>query len=359
MTQRTFYPDQNNDNEQAAQNTADLVRKQIASIHSTQATTARPDPQTDRAAYEQWYYTLTPEQQQAEWDLYYSNNEAPQTQHAQGSHAVTTNFAHDHVTPQNPHIQMQEVATHQPSTQQRNQTKAKIHNPFRSLITAGALALFFSFLLYNEIVIGQVRSYISPNSTVSSPIILDPSEDITVGPETRIIIPKINVDVPIVDDLKTLDESAIQEALNDGVVDYKYPGTVEPGQVGNNVIVGHSSNNFLNSGKYKFAFVLLERLEIDDTFIIHYKKVRYVYKVTDRRVIDPSDFSAVTQTSDKPIATLITCTPPGTSWRRFIIQAEQISPNADTAETVAVPSDTPDINTPVPGNAPSLWSRIF
>jgi sortase A len=135
-----------------------------------------------------------------------------------------------------------------------------------------------------------------------------------------------------------------------------YANTALPGQIGNNVIVGHSSNNFFNGGKYKFAFVLLDRLQIGDTFMLNYEGTRYVYRVFNRKVVEPTDFSLI-QPTDKPVATLITCDPPGTSWQRLIIQGEQISPDPNTATEVQEQAVDPKA-TVVPGNAPSLWDSI-
>lgn len=225
---------------------------------------------------------------------------------------------------------------------------------YRPLFTAIIVGTLFLLVNYNQVAIAQIRQYISPGSSISTPEIFDPDPEVKVGPDPRIIIPRINVDVPVVYDVQTYDERTIQKELERGVV--HYGTTALPGQIGNNVIVGHSSNNFLNSGKYKFAFVLLDRLEIGDTFVLNYQGQRYIYKVTSKRIVKPDDFSVIQPTA-KPTTTLITCTPPGTSWQRLVVQAEQISPNPAQAKKVVeeLPSD---IQSPLPSNAPSLWSRL-
>ena len=235
-----------------------------------------------------------------------------------------------------------------------NSKKSRL-KPFIFALTAGLIYLAVS---YNEVAVAQVKQYLSPGSNLSTPVIVDPTSEVKVTNEPRIIIPKINVDVPVVYDVKTYDEQSIQNGLERGVV--HYGNTAVPGQTGNNVIVGHSSNNFFNSGKYKFAFVLLGRLEVGDTFILHYKGQRYIYKVSVKRIIEPNDFSLI-QPTDVPTATLITCTPPGTSWQRLVIQGEQISPEPGEAKKVDshVVEDLDAVDTVVPSNAPSFWSNIF
>ena len=232
--------------------------------------------------------------------------------------------------------------------------KVEKESRWKPFFVAIAITVLFLGVSYNEVAIAQIRQYISPGSSVSTPVILDPSQNIEVGQEPRIIIPKINVDVPVVYDITSYDEDEIQAGLERGVV--HYGRTALPGEKGNNVIVGHSSNNFFNSGKYKFAFVLLDRLEIGDTFILHYEGTRYIYRVNKKEVIEPTDFSLV-QPTNTPTTTLITCTPPGTSWRRLVIQGEQISPSPNQA--VQSTAEVPEvIDTPVPGNAPSFWSQV-
>jgi sortase A len=127
--------------------------------------------------------------------------------------------------------------------------------------------------------------------------------------------------------------------------------------VGNAVIFGHSSNNILNKGAYKFAFVLLNRLQEGDTFMLTKDGKRYVYRVYKKYVVKPTEVG-VLGTQDKPsTATLITCDPPGTSINRLIVVGEQISPDpaSNGASTALHTSQEPSI---VPGNSITLWQRI-
>lgn len=212
------------------------------------------------------------------------------------------------------------------------------------------LVIMFSF--FNE---RFIAPFITPSKNVSStPIIIDPNST-AAGNETLVIIPKINVEVPVVYDAPSIKEADIQKSLEDGVV--HYITTPNPGEVGNSVIVGHSSNNIFNHGKYKFAFVLLNQVEVGDTFSLTKNGKRYVYRVYKKDIVKPTDVTVLGAQDKEATATLITCDPPGTSLNRLIIVGEQISPNPnDNKASTAVASTTqPSI---VPGNAPSLWSRI-
>jgi sortase A len=214
------------------------------------------------------------------------------------------------------------------------------------------LLLLFGF--FNE---RFIAPFITPSRSVSStPLILDPNNT-TVGLEPKIIIPKINVEVPVVYDVETIEEAAVQKGLERGVV--HYATTPNPGEQGNAVIFGHSSNNILNKGKYKFAFVLLNRLESGDTFYIEKDGIRYVYKVFEKKIVSPTEISVLDNRNDKTsTVSLITCDPPGTAINRLVVVAEQITPdpNKNLASTAVQTDHTPE---QLAGNPESLWSRMW
>lgn len=171
-----------------------------------------------------------------------------------------------------------------------------------------------------------------------------------------IIIPKLNVNAPIVFE-PSIAEVAIQNALRNGVV--HYAGTALPGEPSNAVIVGHSSNDWWEPGNYKFVFALLEKLEPGDQVQVNYQKKRYVYQVSGKKIVAPTEISVLQPTTD-PVLTLITCTPPGTSWKRLIITANQIEPSPIRPEQqpqIAAAQNANDAA--LPGNAPSFFDQLL
>ncbi len=237
--------------------------------------------------------------------------------------------------------------------------KLKASHHLRSLVfgmsMGGIVVLILLFGFFNERFIAPI---ITPSRNVSAtPIIIDPTKQTAAGTEPKIIIPKINVEVPVVYDMTTNDERAIQDSLEHGVV--RYASTSLPGETGNTVIVGHSSNNILNQGKYKFAFVLLSRLEPGDLFILQRNGKQYVYKVFNKEIVKPTEVSVLTESPKPSMATLITCDPPGTTINRLVVQGEQITPDPVT-NVARKPSETnAAAATVVPGNAPSLFQRLM
>lgn len=230
---------------------------------------------------------------------------------------------------------------------------------FMPIVAALTVALVFSILQYNQLIVGQVKAYVSPGSINPQNVILDPSASTKVGPEPRVVIPKINVDAPVVYDVPSLEESVVQSKLRDGVVHYPIPGANSvPGQKGNTVLLGHSSNDVFDNGDYKFVFVQLEKLNVGDSFYLHYGGTRYTYSVKEKKVIMPNQVGELVINSDVPLATLVTCTPPGTALKRLVVIAEQISPDPSKAtDNTSVPQSTEPFD--IAGNAPTLLERLF
>lgn len=237
-------------------------------------------------------------------------------------------------------------------------TKVRSSRHFIPIISAIIVIMIFAFMQYNQLIIANVTAYISPGSIDPQNIVVDPSKDITTTPDPRLIIPKINVDVPVFYDVGN-DYKSQMDAMQKGVAHFAIPGaSSHPGQIGNTVISGHSSNDLLDQGDYKFIFAQLEKLNIGDTIYANYQSKRYTYTITTKEVVRPSEVNKLVYPTDKPILTLITCTPLGTSTNRLLITAEQVSP--DIASSVAAPIVTSSTQATLPGqSAPTIFERIF
>lgn len=125
-------------------------------------------------------------------------------------------------------------------------------------------------------------------------------------------IPKININDALV---STTDTDLGKHLVN-------YQGTGIPGDFGNAVIFGHSSlPQLYNPRDYKTIFANAYRLELGDSIYATVNGVTYLHKIYNITVVDPSDTSALSQSYDNSYLTLVTCTPPGTIWKRLIIKA--------------------------------------
>lgn len=160
-----------------------------------------------------------------------------------------------------------------------------------------------------------------------------------------IVIPKLGVEAPIVVDVLSRDEKSVQAGLKNGVL--HYGNTANPGEKGNVVLFGHSSGQIWTAGNYKFIFTLLNTVHENDRIYIDYNNIRYIYLVTETKVVPPTDFSVV-QPTDFPQLTLITCTPAGTNKDRLVVHAKQLIPSPDSARPANPASQLPITSNSLP-----------
>lgn len=238
--------------------------------------------------------------------------------------------------------------------------KVRKSRHFIPIISAVAVMLIFVFLQYNTLIFANVYAYVSPGNIDPANIIVDPSSTVAVSNDPRLIIPKINVDVPV-NWNTTPDYNSQMAGMANGVAYFGIPGAdSKPGQIGNTVLSGHSSNQWTDPGKYKFIFVRLDDLQKGDTIYINYQGTRYTYTVTKKEVVAPTDVQALIYPTTKPMLTLITCTPIGTAQSRLLVTAQQVSPSPDGAQ--AAPQDngsSSDSSIKMPGNSPTVFEQIF
>jgi sortase A len=104
-----------------------------------------------------------------------------------------------------------------------------------------------------------------------------------------------------------------------------YPGTALPGQVGNFVVSGHRTT-------YSAPFNKLGELDRGDEILIDTRDDQYVYKVTDRRIVKPTEVDVTAPVPFHPgrrptdrMITLTTCHPKYSAAKRMIIFGELAS----------------------------------
>ena len=224
------------------------------------------------------------------------------------------------------------------------------------------VVLFILFLQYNRLIFAPIMAYISPvaNTDLTKIESVDPTITTVVSPEPRLIIPKLNIDVPVSFGIPL---SEVNNAMVTGVAHFRVAGaSAFPGELGNTVISGHSAGDIYGTAPYKFIFAGLERLEQNDLIYINYNSVRYTYKLVKKSVVTPNDVAAVTEKFDKPMVILITCTPLGTSTHRLLVFGEQISPAVDgntISNETPVDDDSKPVNEILPSNEPTFFEGIW
>lgn len=240
-----------------------------------------------------------------------------------------------------------------------NAKKSHRHRHLIPILAGVAVMLLILFLQYNRLIFAPIMAYVSPgNAPATSIEAVDPTITQTVSADPRLIIPKLNVDVPIHFGI-SLDE--VMPAMNNGVAHYRIAGaSAYPGEIGNTVITGHSAGDVYSSNQYKYIFSGLERLEDGDLIYINYNSVRYTYRVIKKEVVEPTNVAALVVETDKPLLTLVTCTPLGTSRYRLLVTAEQIAPDYEGAEKAEnLPTVDQNIEESLPSNEPSFFEGIW
>lgn len=124
-------------------------------------------------------------------------------------------------------------------------------------------------------------------------------------------IPKLKIKDAIV---TTIDNDLDKHLVN-------YGGTAVPPEKGNSVIYGHSTlPQLFNPKDYKTIFATAFFLKPNDEIFANVQGVIYSYKIFSITIVDPTDTSIFAQNYDDSLLTLVTCTPPGTTWKRLIIK---------------------------------------
>ena len=237
--------------------------------------------------------------------------------------------------------------------------KVKKSRHFTPALAGFIVLIAVAFLQWNGLVFGYLAAYASPGSAQPQNIIPDAVVNIDVSPEPRMIIPKINLDAPVVYGVGP-DYNSQMTAMEKGIAHFAIAGAnAVPGQVGNAVFAAHSSNDVFARGDYKQIFAANERLAKGDIIYMNFESKRYVYSVTKTEVVMPNEVSRVQLQTDKPMLTLVSCVPLGTAQKRLLVFAEQVSPDPAKAEA-ATEDITQASSATIPGRpSPTLIERLF
>lgn len=113
------------------------------------------------------------------------------------------------------------------------------------------------------------------------------------------------------------------EDLNKSLV--HYPGTALPGQPGSPVIFGHSTLPQLFDPKnYMTIFSTLPAIKTGEVVLINIDNITYTYKIVNIYQVKPDAVEVLRQFYNKKSLKLVTCVPPGTKYRRLIVEADLV-----------------------------------
>ena len=146
-------------------------------------------------------------------------------------------------------------------------------------------------------------------------VIVTPAREAYESGSMRLIIPKLEIDIPILDG--TSESTLLQ---GEGLYDYAQL----PQETGGNVsIAGH--RNWVRNGQITddVPFYYLHLLGAGDTLYLVYEDMIYQY-VWDKTSIIESDDWSVIYPQGFSCLTLTTCTPIGVADHRYVVRARQV-----------------------------------
>ncbi len=153
-------------------------------------------------------------------------------------------------------------------------------------------------------------------ASAPSPLRVEPKSQ-----DFGLVIEKIGVNAPVVEDVSVTDPQVYTEALRHGVAHAR--GTATPGEVGNIYLFAHSSLNFWQLGEYATVFNLLRKLEGGDRVVLFYEGERFDFIVESKNIVSRFDLAPLLAETKRQLLTLQTCHPPGTTLNRLVVTASR------------------------------------
>lgn len=138
-------------------------------------------------------------------------------------------------------------------------------------------------------------------------------------PSTSASVPLYSLSIP---SLKIIDAQVSTTDYDLAKHLVQYMGTSIPGENGTAVIFGHSTlPQWFDPKNYKAIFATLHTIKKGDEIIAKVNNIAYTYKVFAIDITSPDDTNIFSQSFDHSYITIVTCTPPGTVWKRLIVRA--------------------------------------
>lgn len=150
----------------------------------------------------------------------------------------------------------------------------------------------------------------------------------TLSPSDRIIIPDIDLNVPLLQSsftkhISEITKEDMDKDLYKGVV--QYPTTPNAGQDGNMLVFGHTSYEAWKHNPYATVFSKLPKLQEGQTMQVIQNGKLYDYKVITKKIVKPSQVNAEYLNYTKGnYLTLLGCYPIGSDTNRIMVIGELV-----------------------------------
>lgn len=148
-------------------------------------------------------------------------------------------------------------------------------------------------------------------------------------PTNRLIIPDLNINVPLVDAEANgrvdFSDESFDDELTQGVV--KYPTTPKPGSEGNTLIFGHTSTEWWKKNPYGVVFRNIPKLKPGQRFQVIWNGQLTTYEMVERKVVLPKnveEYYNLFADKGESYLTLMGCYPIGTADKRMMVVAKKV-----------------------------------
>lgn len=132
--------------------------------------------------------------------------------------------------------------------------------------------------------------------------------------EFQLSVPKLKIEGETV----YVDSNDLSKGLS------QLPGSALPGEKGNVFISGHSALNRFFPGQ-NAIFAKLMDLKKGDEIVVGAANSKFVYRVTEIKVVDPSDLSVIPAPDEQGrYISLMTCVPPGLNFKRLVVLGKMV-----------------------------------
>lgn len=102
-----------------------------------------------------------------------------------------------------------------------------------------------------------------------------------------------------------------------------FPDTAIPPNIGNAVVFGHSTlPQWFDPHNPHAIFATALNTKIGDSVVVTVGSKNYTYTVISMNIVAADDTSYLAQDTDGRYLSIVTCTPPGTTWKRLVIKAK-------------------------------------
>ena len=141
-----------------------------------------------------------------------------------------------------------------------------------------------------------------------------------IGNGYYLLIPKINAEAPIIQNVDPLNKTDYSQALEKGIAEAR--GSVPLGRPGTIYLFSHSSEPPWVMTRENTPFLRLVELQVGDSVKIYRNGKEYDFKVFDKKEVWPNEVQSIDFKSNQLI--LQTCTPVGTDLKRLLVFARPV-----------------------------------